>query len=236
IINAAAYTHVDRAETEHQRAIAINADGPANLAAAARSVDARLIHVSTDFVFDGGSSRPYRPEDTAAPTSAYGLSKLEGERRVTAIGEQRVLIVRTAWLYAARGNNFVNTMLKLMRERQELRVVADQIGTPTWATTLARALWAAARRPALHGIYHWTDAGVASWYDFAVAIQEEALARKLLARAIPICPIRTEDYPTPAKRPAYSVLDKTRSVADFDMPLVHWRAALRQMFAELAHG
>jgi len=127
-------------------------------------------------------------------------------------------------------------VLRLMHEREELRVVADQVGTPTWTHTLARAIWTAASKPALSGIYHWTDAGVASWYDFAVAIQEEALALKRLARAIPIHPIRTEDYPTAARRPAYSVLDKTKTVADFGVPLVHWRVALREMLRGLAHA
>lgn len=236
IINAAAYTQVDRAESERERAFAVNADGPAHLAEAARGIGARLIHVSTDYVFDGNHSRPYRTDDAATPASVYGESKLDGERRVSAIGTTQTLIVRTAWLYGAHGQNFVHTMLKLMRERDELRVVADQIGSPTWATTLARAIWAAAQRHALHGIYHWTDAGVASWYDFAVAIQEEALARGLLAREVPVHPIRTEDYPTPARRPAYGVLDKTRAIADFGVPLLHWRVALRQMLAELAHA
>jgi dTDP-4-dehydrorhamnose reductase len=236
IVNAAAYTQVDRAETERALAFQINADGPANLAAAAQAIGARLIHVSTDYVFDGCGSRPYRPDDATAPLGVYGESKLDGERRARAIGGARALILRTAWLYGAVGQNFVLTMLKLMRERERLRVVADQIGTPTSSKTLAQAIWAAAQKPALTGVYHWTDAGVASWYDFALAIQEEALALGLLARAIPLEPIRAEDYPTPARRPAYSVLDKTKTVADFGVQPLHWRVALRQVLKELTHA
>jgi dTDP-4-dehydrorhamnose reductase len=144
------------------------------------------------------------------------------------------VIVRTAWLYSAHGANFVKTMLRLMRERDRLGVVADQVGTPTWARLLAAALWELALKPRLCGTLHWTDLGVASWYDFAVAIQEEALARGLLERAVPIEALRTEDYPTPARRPAYSVLDKTRALAALEAPRMHWRAALRAMLDELA--
>jgi dTDP-4-dehydrorhamnose reductase len=235
ILNAAGYTAVDRAEQERDRAFAVNADGAAHLAQAARDNGARLIHVSTDYVFDGDRSRPWRPDDPTAPLGVYGASKLEGERRVVAL-DPRALIVRTAWVYGAHGHNFVNTMLRLMRNSDEIRVVSDQVGTPTWSKSLARALWAAADKPALAGIYHWTDAGVASWYDFAVAIEEEALALGLLMRAVPIRPIATADYPTPARRPAYSVLDKTSAISDFGVTPPHWRAALRDMLKELPHA
>ena len=236
IINAAAYTAVDRAESEPALAHRINAEGAAAVARAARELGARLVHVSTDFVFDGSASRPYAPGSPTAPLGAYGASKLAGERLVTQASAGSAVIVRTAWVYSAHGNNFVKTMLRLMRERDRVTVVADQVGTPTWARLLAGALWDVALRTDVGGVLHWTDLGVASWYDFAVAIQEEALARGLLARAVPVEPIRTEDYPTPARRPAYSVLDKSEALAVLAAPRLHWRAALRAMLDELAQN
>ncbi|MEW5791497.1 MAG: dTDP-4-dehydrorhamnose reductase [Pseudomonadota bacterium] len=233
IINAAAYTAVDKAESDADKAYAVNADGAGNLATVAAGRGARLIHVSTDFVFNGKQSTPYQPEDAADPLGVYGASKWEGEKRVGEISGGQALILRTAWVHSAYGANFVKTMLRLMAERDSLGVVADQIGTPTWARTLAQAIWAAAAKPALQGVYHWTDAGVASWYDFAVAIQEEALALGLLQREIPVRPICTQDYPTPARRPAYSVLDKSKSWADLDLAPIHWRQGLREMLTEL---
>lgn len=236
IINAAAYTAVDKAESEREQAYAVNATGVGHLATAAAADGVRLIHISTDFVFDGSKSSPYQPGDPTGPQGVYGASKLEGERLVAEQSDGQALIVRTAWLYSASGHNFVNTMLRLMRERDELGVVADQAGTPTWARTLASAIWAAANKPELSGIYHWSDAGVATWYDFAVAIQEEGLARGLLDRPTSIRPIRTEDYPTPACRPAYSVLDSSATCADFQIREEHWRVCLRQMMEELTHA
>ena len=231
IINAAAYTAVDRAESEPDAAFAVNGQGAANLARAARTVGAYCIQVSTDFVFDGAQSRPYLPADRTNPLGVYGASKLAGEQLALAACPEGVAVVRTAWLYSAFGNNFVTTMLRLMTERDNLRVVADQVGTPTWGCGLAEALWQMCRvQP--KGIYHWTDAGVASWYDFAVAIQEEALGCGLLDREIPILPINTVDYPTPARRPSYSVLDKTETWAALGMTPRHWRVALRRMLLE----
>lgn len=232
IINAAAYTAVDKAETEREQAFTVNATGAANLAAAAAETGARLVHLSTDFVFDGAKSSPYRPDDQANPLSAYGASKLAGELAVL----ERcpgALVVRTGWLYSAHGHNFVKTMLRLLGEREQLTVVADQVGTPTWGGSLAEAIWAAAAKPELRGIYHFSDAGVASWYDFAQAIQEEALHLGLLTRAIPIKPITSGDYPTPARRPPYSVLDKSATWRDFAITGQHWRVALRKMLKEL---
>lgn len=233
VINAAAYTSVDAAEREAERAEAVNCAGPALLAEAARGIGARLIHLSTDFVFDGGQARPYAPADRASPLGVYGRTKLAGEREVLRISEGSALVVRTAWVYAAAGRNFVLTMLRLMRDRPSLGVVADQIGTPTWARSAAEALWAAAARPALRGVLHWTDAGVASWYDFAVAVQEEALAAGLLHRAVPIRPLRTEEYPTAARRPCYSVLDTSASHGLLGLPPRHWRERLREMLREV---
>jgi dTDP-4-dehydrorhamnose reductase len=233
IINAAAYTAVDRAESERELARAVNAEGAAALARAAHATGARLVHISTDFVFDGSSPRPYRPDDPPNPLGEYGTSKLLGERAVTEETRGSAVIVRTAWVYSAHGYNFVKTMLRLMTERDSLRVVADQVGTPSWAHLLAAALWEIALRPEIGGPLHWTDLGVASWYDFAVAIQEEALALGLLARPIAIEPIRSEDYPTPARRPAFSVLDKTLSLRLLGAERMHWREALRRMLREL---
>lgn len=233
IVNAAAYTAVDKAESEPELAQAVNADGAANLAAAANEMGATLVQVSTDFVFDGGRATPYEPDAEPAPLGVYGATKLAGERAVLDTLGERALILRTAWVYSSHGNNFVRTMLRLMADKPELGIVADQVGTPTWAGGLADAIWRALDRD-VTGIHHWTDAGVASWYDFAVAIQEEALAAGLIRNAIPIRPIRTQDYPTPARRPAYSVLNKHATWAALELPGEHWRVALRRMLAELA--
>lgn len=228
IFNAAAYTAVDKAESEEALAERINTGAVAHLARAAAMTGARLVHVSTDFVFDGLSGVPYAPDAPTAPLGAYGRTKLSGER---AAGPD-ALIVRTAWVYGSRGGNFVRTMLRLMAERDEVRVVADQIGTPTFAASLADALWRLDAAGA-KGLFHYTDSGAASWYDFAVAIQEEALAIGLLERAVPIIPIETSDYPTPARRPHYSVLDKSATFALLGGPAPHWRVNLREMLKEI---
>lgn len=226
VLNAAAYTAVDRAESEPDLAQAINAGAPAAFAKALGG-SGRLVQVSTDFVFDGTSGRGYRPDDTRNPQSVYGASKAAGE---DAAGDAAI-IVRTSWVYAAGGANFVRTMLRLMREREELRVVGDQIGSPTWATGLAQTLWGLAAKD-VSGIWHHRDAGVASWYDFAVAIAEEAQAMGLLQRIPTIHPIATADYPTPAKRPSFSVLDVTGTRALLGDGAVHWRSNLKTMLEE----
>lgn len=234
IINASAYTAVDKAEEEKVKAFAVNANGAANLAKAAKKQGARFIHISTDFVFDGKKSQPYLPKDKPKPTGVYGASKLEGEQKVSATLDNS-LIIRTAWVYSSHGNNYVKTMLNLMDERDELNIVADQVGTPTWANSLAEAIWKFASKPELKGVYHYTDSGIASWYDFAVAIQEEALRFGIIEKDIPIKPIRTQDYPTPAKRPAYSVLDKTDTWKALNHIAPHWRTNLRNMLKEFKH-
>ena len=236
MINAAAYNLVDKAETESRRAFAVNADGPANLAAAARMHGARFFMSRPITCSTAASPRRTSRMIPPRPLNTYGRSKLEGETRAHEESAGQALIVRTAWVYAAHGHNFVKTILHLNAERDSLRVVCDQISTPTWASTLAQVLWAAAARPALRGIYHWTDAGVASWYDLAVAIQEEALTLGLIVGAIPIHPISTADYPLPAARPAYSVLDKSKTLADLGLEGLHWRTVLRQMLVELKHA
>ena len=232
IVNAAAYTAVDRAETEVDLAFLVNRDGPRHLAESAQRHGAFLVHTSTDFVFDGSAGSPYLPEAQAHPTSVYGASKLAGEMAVRH-ALPSAAIVRTAWLYAAHGRNFVQTMIRLMREKGSVRVVADQVGTPTDARGLAECCWRAIERR-LGGLFHWTDAGVASWYDFAVAIAEAALDSGLLARMPTVEPIRTVDYPTPARRPAYSVLDKTSTWLALGLAAPHWRIPLRRTIAEIA--
>ncbi|MBA3896754.1 MAG: dTDP-4-dehydrorhamnose reductase [Sphingomonadaceae bacterium] len=224
LINAAAYTAVDKSESDEAAARRINVDAVRTLAAAASRAGMRFVHVSTDFIFDGTASTPYPPEAEPNPLGVYGRTKLDGERAALEVCPD-TLIVRTAWVYAAEGGNFVHTMLRLMAERDELRVVADQIGTPTHAATLARTIWTLLAEHAA-GVYHCTDAGVASWYDFAVAIRDEARALDLLDHNVVVLPIRTVDYSTPARRPPYSVLDKTKTW-DLTGPARHWREELR---------
>jgi dTDP-4-dehydrorhamnose reductase len=231
LINAAAYTAVDLAEDHQAQAIAVNETAVAVLAEACAAAQCRLLHLSTDFVFDGRSNRAYLPTDTANPLSVYGASKLGGERH--ALKSAANVVLRTAWVYAAAGRNFVLTMLRLMREKEQLSVVCDQIGTPSWAGGIAAAIWGFIESGAPGGLYHWTDLGVASWYDFAVAIQDEALTRGLLGRAVPITPIPSSAYPTRATRPAFSVLDGAATRAAIKVPARHWRHNLRTMLDEL---
>jgi len=232
VINAAAYTAVDKAEEEQELAIAINTTGAANLAQACKDNGIRLMQVSTDFVFDGKACSPYPVDAPTEPDGYYGLTKRDGDLRVQEILGDDAFIIRTSWLYSANGNNFVKTMLKLMKERDSLGIIADQIGTPTWANSLAQAIWKAIEKN-ITGIHHWSDAGVASWYDFAYAIMEEGVALGLLDKEIEINPITTADYPTPASRPSYSVMDKTSTWQALGFKSEHWRVALRQMMAEL---
>lgn len=238
VINAAAYTAVDQAESEVEAARLGNVEGPRVLAQACARSGARMIHVSTDFVFDGTSCMPYTPDMPTGPLGVYGQTKLDGELAVQSV-LPAALIVRTGWVYSAFGGNFVKTMLRLMGAHETLTVVADQIGTPTWANGLAQAIWAAARCETLTGIYHWSDAGVCSWYDFAVAIFEEATAMGLLSRQVHVRPIPAEQYPTPARRPSYSVLSKEKTWEDLQLEGVHWRVQLRAMlkhYEELENG
>jgi len=223
IINCAAYTAVDRAESEAEAAHLVNAVGPKNLAAAG----VPLIHVSTDYVFDGKGCKPYRPSDATRPLSVYGKTKLDGERAVLGTAKTAV-IIRTQWLYSAYGNNFVKTMRRLGTERGAVNVVADQIGTPTWAHDLAAAIVKVARelKPGVRSVYHYSNSGACSWYDFAHAIME------LSGIKCVVHPIKTEQYPTPAARPPYSVLDKDDIVRDFGVTVPHWRDSLKMALAE----
>jgi dTDP-4-dehydrorhamnose reductase len=234
IINAAAYTAVDKAESEPFLADAINAQGPQHLAEAAYTQDGcRVIQISTDYVFDGRGAEAYGPDDPPHPLSVYGRTKLAGEQAVLAALGARAVVLRTAWVYAAQGRNFLLTMLRLMRERGAVRVVADQKGAPTAASSIARALWRIAELPRVRGILHWTDAGVTSWYEFASAIAEDALAAGLLPQAAQVTPISTADYPTAAHRPANSVLDTRDSMLQLGIKPEHWRHNLRATLAQL---
>lgn len=233
IINAAAYTAVDGAETKPDLAVSVNAEGPGYLARAAERTGARLLHVSTDFVFDGQAQQPYSTRHEPRPLGVYGHSKLAGERRVQEILPLQSVVLRTAWVYSSHGANFVTTMLRLMNERDELRVVADQVGTPTWTFGLAQALWAFLDHPAAHGIFHWTDAGSCSWYDFACAIYSEGRALGLIDRELTIEAIPTSEYPTPAQRPAYSVLDCASTLELLGQEATDWSLQLRKMLQEL---
>jgi dTDP-4-dehydrorhamnose reductase len=237
IINAAAYTAVDKAEAEPELAEAINAQGPRHLAEAAGTLPGcRLLHISTDYVFNGRASEPYQPSDSTDPLSVYGRTKLTGEHAVLGVLAERAVVLRTAWVYAAQGKNFLLTMLRLMRERGVVRVVADQNGTPTAAASIARALWRIAELPGVHGVLHWTDAGVASWYQFACAIAEDALAAGLLSQAVTVTPITTAEYPTAAHRPANSVLDCRASIEALDIEPPHWRQSLGTTLGQLSRG
>jgi dTDP-4-dehydrorhamnose reductase len=227
VINAAAYTAVDRAEQEPDLAFAVNGAAPGYLAEAVAKVQGRLLHLSTDFVFDGKASQPYPPDAAPNPLSVYGESKLRGEQQVLQTWGEGSAIVRTAWVYDGVNRNFVTTMLRLMRERDEVRVVADQVGTPTATHTLASGLWRGVAQ-GWQGIYHLTDAGVASWYDFAVAIQVYGLGLGLLGRSVPMVPISTAEFPTLAQRPAYSVLDKAATWKALGGVPCHWQVALHK--------
>ncbi|MSR11214.1 MAG: dTDP-4-dehydrorhamnose reductase [Gammaproteobacteria bacterium] len=234
IINAAAYTQVDKAEAEEAEAHAVNATGAANVARWVAANKARLIHISTDFVFAGNNSRPYTESAEANPLGVYGRSKLAGERLLLEILPLGSAIVRTSWLYSEHGNNFVKTMLRLMAEREQVSVVNDQIGSPTSTHSLATLLLTMAQTQFQRGIFHWTDGGAISWYDFAVRIQQEALQHNLLSTQIPVKPISTAEYPTAARRPAYSVLDRRRTLSRFTCPGLTWEQQLRHVIVELA--
>lgn len=226
IINCAAYTAVDRAEEDREKAVKVNRDAVANLAKAATKLGCLLIHISTDYVFDGNHDVPYTEKDPVNPQTVYGQTKLEGEQAIKSSGCM-YLIIRTAWLYSGFGNNFVKTMLRLADERKEINVVNDQWGTPTYAGDLADAIIRILERnelPELEGIYHYTNEGVCNWYDFAKEIIE------LSGKDCIVRPISTEQYPTKAKRPAYSVLDKTKIKKVFDLEIPDWKDALKRFF------
>ena len=219
-INCAAYTAVDKAESDVEKAFEINANGAKNLAIACREFDAVLIQVSTDFVFNGEKNEPYTETDVAKPISVYGASKLQGEIEIKQILET-YFILRTSWLYSEHGANFMKTMLKLAETRDEISVVSDQIGTPTYAGDLADVILKIIRSKTKNfGLYHYSNEGVASWYDFAKAIFEASHSQ------IKLNPIKTAEYPTPAKRPFYSVLNKSRIKKNLKVETPYWRDSL----------
>ena len=230
IVNCAAYTNVERAEEDEEAADRLNRGAAENLARAAEANGATLIHVSTDYVFDGTAHTPYTEDVTPSPLGAYGRTKLAGERAVMSSG-CRYLIFRTAWLYSEYGKNFLKTMLRLTSERERLQVVFDQIGTPTYAGDLALAIFSiieAGRYAGNEGVYHFTDEGVCSWYDFATEIAAAAGHDKCR-----IIPCHTSEFPTKATRPAYSVLDKTKFKQTFQMDIPHWREAMKYCLEKL---
>ena len=228
VVNCAAYTQVDKAETEREQAFEVNARAVENLATSCRDFDARLIHLSTDFVFDGSKNTPYHPTDTVRPLGIYGESKEKGEQlALNALPE--TLIIRTAWLYSSFGHNFVKTMLRLFTQRDSINVVYDQVGSPTYAADLAAAIIHILTQQTdwKGGIYHFTNSGVASWYDLAVAVKE------LSGSNCNIHPIETHQYPTPARRPHYSVLSTQTFQADFGFLIGYWGAGLERCYLEI---
>jgi dTDP-4-dehydrorhamnose reductase len=233
VVNCAAYTAVDKAENDRDTALKINRDAPENLAKECKKRDAKLIHISTDYVFDGEKPRPYIEEDQVNPQSTYGITKLEGEQAVQLSGANAI-IIRTSWLYSAYGNNFVKTMIRLGNEKESLNIVADQVGTPTYANDLAFTILTIAKmiseKPEsfVPGIYHYSNEGVASWYDFTKAIFESMPQIKC-----EVFPIDTKKYPTPAKRPSYSVLDKSKIKTIFGISIPYWQDSLKKCITKL---
>lgn len=230
IVNCAAYTAVDKAEDEPEKCMAANVNAIENLARAAARYDTRVIHISTDYVFSGEGFRPYTPDSPLAPKSVYGTTKMEGEWRLAEqMSHENYVVIRTAWLYSMYGNNFVKTMLRLGAERSELKVVADQIGSPTYAPDLAEAIMTIIDSPEFEaGIYHYTDEGVASWYDFTVAIFELAQISNCHVQ-----PCASEDYPTKARRPFYSVLSKDKIRDTYGVKTPYWRDSLKKCISLL---
>ena len=230
-INAAAYTAVDKAETEHETAYLINAEATGNVSKFCNQYKTKLIHISTDYVFDGNGKEPYKEEDATSPVNYYGFSKWIGEQLALENNEQ-TMVIRTSWVYSIYGNNFVKTMLRLMKDRKELNVVNDQVGSPTYAKDIAEAILqiiaeSEGTKRFHAGIYHFSNEGVISWYDFAHAIRE---MKKLDCI---VHPITTAQYPTPAKRPAYSVMSKEKICETFDIALKNWKGSLEECLSKL---
>jgi dTDP-4-dehydrorhamnose reductase len=232
IINTAAYTAVDNAEKDQKTAFRVNADAVANIAQSANE-KTRIIHISTDFVFSRTSTRPYTPEDLTCPVSVYGESKLAGEQALLTFHPNNSIIIRTSWLYSSLTKNFVTTMLTLMGSRDELNVVNDQYGSPTSALNLAKIIWDLACVESAQGIYHWSDSGVITWYDFAVEIQKQARQLGILHSDINIKPIPTSAFPTPATRPEYSALDCSKTEVLLGQSTAAWQDQLHQVLSDI---
>jgi dTDP-4-dehydrorhamnose reductase len=235
VINCAAYTRVDDAETQSDEAFAANGLAPGLIAEACASAGARLIHLSTDYVFDGEAHTPYRPDARVGPINVYGASKLEGERRVLAAFPASV-IVRTAWVHSGGGVNFIRTVVRLLTNGTPMRVVDDQIGTPTQAASIAEALWRITARQDVRGVLHFTDAGVASWFDVAVTVEETLRAAGRLAKGASVLPARSDEFPRPARRPLFSVLDKHDSWDAIGFVPAHWRQGVITSTMELLNA
>ena len=240
IINAAAYTHVDNAETHSERAYSVNRDGAERLAHAARQASIPLLHISTDYVFSGNAQTPYREEDEVAPTGVYGASKLAGEAAIQAVLDEHI-ILRTSWVYGVHGHNFVKTMLRLGCQRDALSVVADQYGCPTQAGSVADALLELAQRYAQNGVlawglYHYSGRSPCTWFDFAVEVFRQAEAKGMLAARPKVSPISTAQYPTPARRPAWSVLDCSKFETTFGIETHDWHDDLSIVLDALAEA
>ena len=236
IVNAAAYTAVDKAETESELAMAVNAVAPEIMGEMAHKISANLIHISTDYVFDGQHYTNYKEDHVTNPLGIYGKSKLLGEIGIRKNCDQHI-ILRTAWVYGAQGHgNFVKTMLRLGQEKEELRIVEDQIGTPTWSYDIANAIANILKKETEipSGTYHYTNSGVASWYDFALAIFEEARQFNFPLKIQKVLPITTAEYPTPAQRPANSVLSKVKFTHTLGIYPPHWRDSLKKMLKQLS--
>ena len=233
VINCSAYTAVDKAESDSENAFLVNQKGPEILSNCCAKSSAKLIHVSTDFVFSGAFDKPITLAQATNPAGVYGASKRAGELAILKQLPDTAVIFRTSWLYSSFNANFVRTMLRLMAERDSLGVVADQRGSPTSTASLAAAIFKAIDKPEVNGLYHWSDAADISWHDFSVAIQDSAISAGLLKKAIPINPIKTSDYPTPAVRPSYSVLDCSDAEVDFALPQFDWRAQLDRVIQKL---
>ncbi len=227
IVNCAAYTAVDKAEENIEFCTKLNADAVGYLAKAAEANQAEFIQISTDYVFDGTAHTPYRETEPTCPNSVYGSTKLAGEQNALTLCS-RSMVIRTAWLYSTFGNNFVKTMIRLGKERDTLGVIFDQIGTPTYARDLARAIYAAIRQGVTPGVYHFSNEGVCSWYDFTKAIHRLAGIKDCKVN-----PLHTEEYPTPAKRPHYSVLDKTKIKATYGIEIPYWEDSLGNCISQM---
>lgn len=231
VINCAAYTQVDKAEQEQHKARVINGDSAGAVAEGVKSYGGNLVHISTDFVFAGNQSRPYKESDSVNPTNVYGETKLVGEQKVLAILE-RAIVLRTSWVYGLHGNNFVKTMLRLAAERNQLQVVNDQIGTPTWTSDIVDAILALLVKPQA-GLFHFSNSGEVSWYDFAVEIIAKGKQLGFPIKTEKVLPIPSSSYPTAARRPAYSVLDKAKIDSVLDYPIPNWSVSLDKMMKGL---
>jgi len=235
IINCAAYTAVDKAEDEIELCTLLNVQGPENIARIAKKTGASLIHISTDYVFDGRATSPYSETDTLNPTGIYGKTKAEGEEKIRSVLDNHI-IIRTAWLYGKHGQNFVYTMLRLMKEKESLGVVGDQYGSPTWTGDLAELIKRILTEPKIqYGTYHFTNENSCSWYEFALEIQDLGLKYDLLEKKIPIKNLTTSEYPTKAKRPAYSVLSKEKAKNTFSLIIPTWKESLENFIKEITN-